>query len=92
MSKEWRFIEEEDQEHLGILEFEVDGEDHYFEVMDTDNYLVFGGFTNNCFLQSGFLEKEEDESVDEALRELLEDLECFYRDKSHNRIVCNERM
>lgn len=78
-------------EHLGILALE-NGES--FEVFSLPDRLVFGGFTNACFLESGFILKEDGEKQDEALTELLADLETFYRDgaKYVSRVVCNERM
>lgn len=89
--KEWNFIEDSNFKHIGVLGIES-GE--YFEVMETPTHLVFGGFTNNSFLQSGYIEREEFESRDETLQELNEELEVFYRDGRNycSRIVCNERM
>jgi len=89
--KEWNWLDDANARYLGILEIES-GE--YFEVMETSAHLIFGGHTNNCFLQSGYIEREEFESRDETLSELKEELEVFYRDGRDycSRIVCNERM
>lgn len=75
----------------GILELES-GE--YFEILETQSRIVFGNACNAGFLESGHMVKEEGESLDEALRELHADLECYYRDGAQyvSRIVCNERM
>jgi hypothetical protein len=56
--------------------------------------VVFGGACNTGFLESGFILREDYESLDETLQELLADLECYYNEgpESVSRIVCNERM
>ena len=89
--KTWNWIDDANFQHLGVLEVESGG---YFEVMETPTHLVFGGFTNNSFLQSGYIEREEFESLNETLFELKEELDVFYRDGRDycSRIVCNERM
>lgn len=78
-------------EFLGILELE---QGEYFNVFSLSDRLVFGGFANACFLESGFILKDDGETKDETLTELLADLETFYRDGAQyvSRIVCNERM
>jgi|688.fasta_scaffold1511051_1 hypothetical protein len=65
-----------------------------FEIIETDTHLCFGGACNAGFLESGSMEKQEGESTDAALGELLEELETHYRDGSQfcNRIQCNQRM
>ena len=83
--------------HVGILEFQDNtGEWHNFEIYATtgDEKLVFGGHTNNSFLQSGYMALEDGESLDTALEELLADLETYYNDGAAyvSRIVCNECM
>lgn len=82
-------------ENIGILEFQDENEEwHDFNVVETDDRLVFGGCCNVGFIESGYLIKEDYESTDEALQELLEDLEVYYNDGPEyvSRIVCNERM
>jgi hypothetical protein len=66
----------------------------YFEVVATPKFLVFGNSCNIGLLQSGYIEREEYETLDDTLQELDDDLETFYRDgrKYTSRIVCNERM
>jgi len=77
--------------YFGTLELES-GES--FEVLATDDRLVFGSACNVGFLQSGYILRNDCESIDEALQELHSDLETYYRDGSNyvSRIVCNERM
>jgi hypothetical protein len=89
---EWTVQNIDDAKYLGALEFqnEQDQEWIYFDVLLTKDRktLVFGGSTNHCFLQSGYLTLEEDQTVEEGLQELFNELEVYYR----ARIVCNERM
>jgi hypothetical protein len=67
---------------------------HVFEVMETPDKLVFGTHANIGFLESGYIMKEEGGSTDEALQEMLSDLETYYNDGPQyvSRIVVNERM
>jgi hypothetical protein len=92
----WQPQDLTDATSIGILEVPVpEGEDSiYFEVIKTANSLVFGGSSNATFLQSGFMRLEQDESLDEGLQELVEDLSVFYTDGPSyaSRIVVNERM
>lgn len=77
------------------LEFQdAAGEWHHFVVVATKDRIAFGGAVNVGFLESGYLEREKDESLDVGLQEMLADLECYYNDgpTSVSRIVCNERM
>lgn len=87
----WSVSNIEGAKHLGTLELES-GE--YFEVLETETKIVFGGACNVGLLESGYILKQEDESVDKTLQELHEDLETYYRDgaKYVSRIVYNERM
>lgn len=80
---------------LSVLEFQDDkGEWHNFEILVTPERVVFGGCCNVGFLESGFIERDDCESLDETLSELLQDLETYYNDGAQyvSRIVCNERM
>ena len=91
----WTVSDTKFSEYIGILEFrDNEGEWHDFEVLKTDDRLVFGGACNAGFIESGFILKEDYESTDEVLQELLEDLEVYYNDGPQyvSRIVCNERM
>lgn len=87
----WSVSNIENAKHLGTLELES-GE--YFEVLETETKLVFGSACNVGLLESGYILKDECESVDETLQELHNDLETYYRDGARyvSRIVCNERM
>lgn len=80
---------------LSILEFQDNkGEWHPFDVLKTPKRVLFGGYCNVGFIESGYIEREEYESLDETLSELLSDLETYYNDGPEyvSRIVCNERM
>lgn len=65
-----------------------------YEHSKTPRRLVFGGSCNAGFLESGFLEIEDGESTDEALAELLADLETLETDGAAytSRTVTNERI
>jgi len=85
----------EASKYLGPIEFRDNkGEWHAFEILETPTCLVFGGACNVGFLESGFIEREEGESVDDTLQELLDDLETYYNDgpRYTTRITTNERM
>ena len=66
----------------------------YFEVLETKTRLIFGAACNAGFLESGYILREDGETLDETLQELHADLETYYRDGAQyvSRIVCNERM
>ena len=79
---------------LSILEFQDDkGEWHCFDLLKTAERVVFGGTCNVGFIESGYIERD-DEELDETLSELLADLECYYNQgpDAVSRIACNERM
>jgi hypothetical protein len=88
---QWTVSNTTNAEHLGTLELES-GES--FEVLATDTKLVFGSTCNVGFLESGYILRDDCESLDETLRELHADLETYYRDGASyvSRIVCNQRM
>jgi hypothetical protein len=90
----WKKSDETNAKHLGVIEFQDNKEEwHNFEVLETPERLIFGGFCNVGFLESGYIEKDGF-STDETLQAMLEDLETYYRDgkKFVSQIVCNERM
>ena len=94
-AKRWTPSNTKDAKYIGTLEFsDDDGEFHDFEILQSGERLVFGGPTNNSFLESGYMEVDEFESLDENLSELLADLKVFYNEGKQytSRIVCNERM
>jgi hypothetical protein len=77
------------------LEFQDNsGEWHNFALIATRERVVFGGVCNAGFLESGYIEREGGETLDETLSELLADLETYYNDGPQytSRIVVNERM
>ena len=83
--------------YLGLIEFKEGEEWHTFECFETvtaPHKVVFGGFTNNGFLESGYIHVADCESVNEALEELVSELETYYRDGAQyvTRIIVNERM
>jgi len=92
----WKVSDIKNAKFLGDLTVfnEKTGDDEIFSVLETSDRLVFGGTCNVGFLESGFILKEDFESVDETLQELHSDLEVYYRDgaKYTDRVVCNERM
>jgi len=86
---------DEDSEYIGTIEFQSDdSEYHTFELYQTEDRIVFGGYCNVGFLESGYIEIDVTFSLDENLQDLVEELETVYRDgiQYTNRIVCNERM
>ena len=74
-------------------EIEIENGEH-FHVIVTAERVVFGGVCNAGFLESGFMLREDYESIDESLQECAADLEVFYNDGPSyvSRIICNERM
>jgi hypothetical protein len=90
-NKNWKASDLTGAEYLGAIALE-NGED--FKVFSLPDRLVFGGFCNAGFLESGFVSKEEGETQTEVLTKSLADLEIFYRDGEQyvSSIVCNERM
>lgn len=96
MNPTWTFSDaEKNGTYVGFIEFQDNkGECHVFEVMKTKDRVVFGGACNIGFLESGYIECEEDDGIDETLQEMLSDLEVYYNDGPNyvSRIVCNERM
>jgi hypothetical protein len=91
---EWSVTDISNANYLGVIEFQDnEGEFHNFEIMETDDRLVFGGMTNTGFIESGYIEKDGF-STDEALQELISDLEVYYNDGGQytSNIVFNQRM
>ena len=81
--------------YVGPIEFQKnDGDYEYFEIYSSKERVIFGSACNAGFLESGYIEREEHESLDETLQEMLADLEVYYNDGPQfvSRIVCNERM
>lgn len=95
LKKTWSVSPLTDSAYLGALEIETrKGEFHPFEIMQTPSRLVFGGACNAGFLESGFILREDGETTDETLAELLADLQTYYDDGANyvSRIICNDRM
>ena len=94
-STNWKASNTENGKYLGPIEFKADdGEYHHFEVIELPDRIVFGGATNVGFMESGYILREEGESTDTLLQEMLSDLETYYNQGSQfvSRIVVNERM
>jgi hypothetical protein len=87
----WAVSDITNAKNLGIFECE-NGE--YFTILSISDRLVFGGWTNTGFIESGYILTENFSDLQETLEELLADLETFYRDgvQYTKNIVCNERM
>jgi hypothetical protein len=77
---------------LGTLE--IESGETFFDLLETKTKIVFGGSTNAGFLESGYILRDDCETLDETLQELHADLDVYYRDGAQyvSRIVCNERM
>ena len=88
--KQWSAVDISGADYVGLIGIA----DEHFEVVVTPKFLVFGGTCNVGLLQSGYIEREEYETLDDTLQELYSDLSVFYRDGREytSRIVCNERM
>lgn len=92
--KEWKVSDMNECEHIGLFEFDdIYGEWHTFELFETKERIVFGGFCNAGFLESGYIEKSG-RSTDNTLNELYEDLKTYYDEGAEftTEIVFNERM
>ena len=90
----WKATDVENAKYLGIVEFQSNDEEfHTFDILETEDRLVFGGTTNTGFIESGYIEKDGF-STDETLSYLLEDLEAYYNLGAQYTaaIVFNERM
>jgi len=80
----------EKSSYVGLLQIN----NSEFTILKLKKRLLFGGTCNAGFIESGYIEAADYESLDETLQELHEELETFYRDGGAytNRIVYNERM
>lgn len=87
---QWSVSDIKGNKYIGCMEAGPE----YFEVLETETRLVFGGATNAGFLESGYILRDDGETLDETLQELHADLEVYYRDGAQyvSRIVCNDRM
>lgn len=94
MDTKWAANDVSNGKYIGVLEFQEKEEWHDFEVLQVNNRLVFGGACNAGFLESGYMDIDDSESLDEALSELQSELEVYYLDGKQYapRLVCNERM
>ncbi len=90
--KQWKAVNVDNAEYLGILELSEEFEFQYFEVVKTEDKLVFGSACNIGLSQSGYLDIDEYFSIDENLQALVEQLEAYYSGERDLNIVCNECM
>lgn len=94
-TKKWSVTDVSRAKYIGLIEFQDEkGQWHNFEVMATKERVVFGGACNVGFMESGYIERDDCECLDETLQEMLSDLEMYYNGGPEHvsRIVCNERM
>jgi hypothetical protein len=81
--------------NVSLIEFQDSkGEYHNFEILASPERIIFGGYCNAGFLESGYILRDDGESINDTLTEMLSDLETYYNDGAQfvSRIVCNERM
>ena len=85
---------------LGIIEFNSGDKNnpddecwHDFHVFALADRLVFGGFCNVGFIESGYM-LTDGFAIEETLQDLTDELESFYRGgcEPRERLVCSERM
>jgi len=88
---QWSPTDLTNAKYIGTLETE---RGDYFEIMATRDKLVFGSACNAGLLESGYIMRDDCETLDETLQELHADLSVYYSDGASyvSRIVCNERM
>lgn len=91
---QWAVSDISGAKFLGTFEVPHGGEFAEFEVLETPTRLVFGGTCNVGFLESGFIVREDGESLDDTLRELMADLDVRFNESADavSRIICNDRM
>ncbi len=96
---QWTATDLRNATYIGLIEFQDNnkGEWHTFQVLSAcapSDRICFGGACNTGFLESGYIRREEYESTEETLQEMLADLHTYYNDGPQyvSRIVCNERM
>lgn len=88
----WQASDHSAARYLGALE--IEGAPSPFEVLALPDRLLFGGFCNAGFLESGYILTANFPNDSHALADLIDDLETYYRDSAEyvSAIVCNERM
>lgn len=91
---EWTVQDVSKAKNVGTVEIKTREGFEVFEVVATQDKLIFGGACNVGLLQSGYIVRDETETLNDTLNELVADLEAFYDFGGHycSRIVCNERM
>ena len=91
---QWTVQDISNAKHVVTLEIETREGFEVFEVVATQDALIFGGACNVGLIQSGYILRDECETLNDTLNELVDDLETFYREGAQyvSRIVCNSRM
>lgn len=92
---EWTASDTTNAKYLGLVEFQDNQEEwHVFEILQTNDRLVFGSACNVGFLESGYMPIDDSFSIDENIQELLSDLETYYNDGPQytTNIIFNQRM
>ena len=92
---QWQASDTTNAKLIGEIEFQDnEGTWQNFTVVALADRLCFGGVCNAGFIESGYILREDYESLDETLGEMQSDLETYYNDGPGyvSRIVCNDRM
>ncbi len=90
--KQWKAVDIDNAEYLGIIELPEEYDFQHFEIVKTEDKLVFGSACNIGLLQSGYLDIDEYFSLNENLQTLVEELEAYYSGERDLNIVYNDRM
>jgi hypothetical protein len=90
----WKASDTSAARYLGTLEIETPKGFEAFEILALPDRLLFGGACNVGFLESGYILTADYANETEALADLHDDLETYYRDGAQyvSAIVHNERM
>ena len=66
---------------MSLVELQdTSGEYHVFDILHNDKIIAYGSTCNTGFLESGYMEKDNDFSLDENLQELISDLQVMIDD------------
>jgi len=82
-----------EDKHLGALK--VESGNRTFQVRSSWDRLTFGlGKNKGTFREAGYMLREDGETLDAALCELLADLDVYYTDGERymSRVLCNALM
>jgi hypothetical protein len=90
--KEWKVVDIDNAKYIGILELEDHEDAGVFEIVQTEDKLVFGSSCNIGLLQSGYMDIDDCFSLDENLQALAEQLEMYYDGERDLELVYSDRM